>query len=149
MMVGLSPDSTITLDNCSILRKLKTSKGSYHNTSAYISDQARLIRTVTSTSLEKIVFMGKWGESQMGRTIDWLEPVKWEMVDRELCTLMDRLDDGVKLEVVFADGVLSCRGEFGRVGCEEAGGEYAMLLKGVRTRGGTVKVQKVEGEPHR
>ena len=80
----------------------------------------------------------------MGRTVEWLEPAKWEMVDRELCNLMGRLDDGVRLEVVFADGALSGKGEFGCVECEEAGGAYAMLLNGVRTRGGIVKVQKVE-----
>ena len=39
----------------------------------------------------------------MGRTIDWLEPAKWDMVDRELCNLMDRSNGEVRLEVVFAD----------------------------------------------
>jgi len=62
----------------------------------------------------------------------------------QLQRLIDRLDDGVKLEVVFAGGALSGRGEFECVGCEEVDGAYAMLLNGVRTRGGIVKVQRVE-----
>ena len=66
------------------------------------------------------------------------------MVDRELCELMDRLEDGIRLEVGFVDGVLSTSGEFRCVDCEGIGGVYDMLLNGVRTRGGTVKVQKVE-----
>ena len=69
------------------------------------------------------------------------------MADRELCSLMDRLDDGVKLEVVFADAALSAgRGEVGCGGCEEADRTHPMLLHGVRMRGGVVKVQiqKVE-----
>lgn len=80
----------------------------------------------------------------MGRTTAWLEPVKWEIVDRELCNLVDRLDDGVKLEVLFSDGALSGRGELQCVGCEEADDVHAMLLHGVKTKGGIVKVQKAK-----
>jgi hypothetical protein len=91
------------------------------------------------------VFSGKSDGSQLGRTDDWLEPAKWETVDRELCDLMDRLDGGVNLEVVFADGALAAGGGFECVRYE-SGGVYASLLDGVRTRGGIVKVhvQKVE-----
>lgn len=144
-MVGSLLGSIMTLENCSNLRKLRT-KGPYHNALGYISEQARLIRTITSTVLEKIIFSGKSDGSQLGsRTNDWLEPAKWEIVDRELCNLMDRLDGGVSLQVVFADGALAGGGRFGCVGCE-TGGAYASLLYGVRMRGGIVKVhvQKVE-----
>jgi hypothetical protein len=142
--VGFSLGSTITLENCSILRKLKT-KRPYHNTLAYINDQARLIRTITSPFLDTIVFLGKWDESQMGRAVtDWLEPARWEIVDEELFNLVGRLEDGVKLQVIFADGALSGRGGFEFEGCEEPGGIYASLLNGARARGAIVKVQKEE-----
>jgi len=109
----------------------------------YIEDQARLIRSVASPFLGQIIFVGKWEDSQMDRTVDWLEPVKWEMVDRELCDLMDRrLDGDVKLEVIFSDGALSR--EVKDVGCEQPSGAHDMLLNGVRTRGGVVKVQRTE-----
>ena len=82
----------------------------------------------------------------MGETIDWLEPSRWEIVDRELCNLMDRSDEGVKLQVFFADGKSSGGREFDCVGFEKvaAGSAYAMLLNGVMTRGGTVMIQRVE-----
>ena len=74
----------------------------------------------------------------MGRTTDRLEPVNWEIVDRELCSLMDRLDEEVKLEVVFADGALS------DASCKRTDGVHTMLLNGMRGRGGIVKVQQEE-----
>ena len=100
------PDPTITLGKSPMLRKLKT-RAPYNGMLAYIDDQTRIIRSVAPPFLGQIVFFGKWDESWMGRNIDWLEPAKWEMVDRELCNLMDRLDGEVGLEVVFADRVLS------------------------------------------
>ena len=78
----------------------------------------------------------------MDRTIDWLEPVKWETVDRELCDLMDRLDEEVKLEVVFADSALSAGHEGMDVSCERPDGPHRMLLDGVKRRGGIVKIQQ-------
>ena len=80
----------------------------------------------------------------MGGITKWLQPPKWEIVDRELCNLMDRLDDGVKLEVVFADGALSGRGEPECAGYERADRMHPMLLNGVKARGGIVKVQNAE-----
>ena len=77
----------------------------------------------------------------MGGTIDWLEPAKWEIVDRELCSLMDRLGEDVKLEVVFTD---SDGGEVKGADCEQADGAGTVLLNGVRTRGGVVKLQRAE-----
>ena len=78
----------------------------------------------------------------MDRTIDWLEPVKWETVDRELCDLMDRLDGEVKLEVVFADSALSAGHEVMDVSCERPDGPHSMLLDGAKRRGGVVKIQE-------
>ena len=78
----------------------------------------------------------------MGRTIDWLEPAKWEVVDRELCNLMDRLDRGVKLEVIFADGALSGGRETLGTSCEIAAGAHSTLLNGMKKRGGIVKIQR-------
>lgn len=80
----------------------------------------------------------------MGKAIDWLEPAKWEMVDRELCNLMDRLDEEARLEVVFADGVLSGGHEVVRAGCERVDGVHTMLLSGMKGRGGIVKIRRVE-----
>ena len=80
----------------------------------------------------------------MGRAINWLEPAKWEVVDRELCNLMDRLDEGVKLEVIFADGALSGGRKILGTGCELAGGAHSMLLNGAKKRGGIVKIQRGE-----
>jgi len=80
----------------------------------------------------------------MGRATDWLEPAKWEMVDRELCNLMDRLDDEVRLEVVFADGTLSGGHEAVGAGCEQVDGQHTALLGGVKRRGGIVKIRRVE-----
>jgi hypothetical protein len=109
---------------------------------AYIHDQARLLQTITSPLLTQIVFLGKWDDSQVGRTVDWLEPMKWEVVDRELCNLMDRLDKDVKLEVIFADGALS--GGRGILGtrCQLAAGAHSTLLNGMKKRGGIVKIQR-------
>jgi len=98
----------------------------------YISDQVRLIETVTSTSLEKIVFSYDWGATAV------LAYLEWETLDITLCKLMDRLDDGVTLEVLFADGWVSGTRPFKVVSCESVGGEYAELLKGVRKRKGIV-----------
>ncbi|KAF9646307.1 hypothetical protein BDM02DRAFT_3271080 [Thelephora ganbajun] len=134
---------TVTLENCPVLCRLKT-KAPYHGMLAYIDDQARLIQTVTSPFLSQIVFSGKWDDSQMGRATDWLEPVKWEMVDRELCNLMDRLDEEVEFEVVFADATSLGEDEFEDICCEQADSARAMLLNGVRTRGGVVKIQRTE-----
>jgi len=81
------------------------------------------------------------------RTKDWLEPVKWEVVDRELCNLMDRLDEEVRLEVVFADDwhwVLSAGCEVTGANCERADGPHSMLLNGVKRKGGVVKIQRGE-----
>lgn len=80
----------------------------------------------------------------MDRTIDWLEPVNWELVDRELCNLMERLDEEVKLEVVFADVALSGGDRVKGADREQADGMGAVLLSGMRTRGGIVKVQRAE-----
>ena len=77
-------------------------------------------------------------------TTDWLEPVYWEKVDRELCDLMDRLDEGVKLEVVFGDAASSGGDWVYGVGCEQSSDANAMLLNGVKVRGGVVKVQRAE-----
>ena len=76
--------------------------------------------------------------------VDWLEPVYWEEVDRELCDLMDRLDEEVKLEVVFGDAASSGGDEVHGVGCEQVGDASTMLLNGVKVRGGVVKVQRAE-----
>jgi len=78
----------------------------------------------------------------MGRNIDWLEPSKWEMVDRELCNLMDRLDGEVGLEVVFANRELS--GGYGLIGsgCERVAGACGVLLGGVKGRRDVVEVQR-------
>ena len=92
--------------------------------------------------------MGKWDESGMDGTIDWLEPVKWETVDRELCSLMDRLDEEVKLEVVFADAGLSGGREVEGAVCARADGAGTMLLNGVRARGGIVRIQREEKLRH-
>jgi len=78
----------------------------------------------------------------MDRTIDWLEPVEWGTVDRELCSLMDRLDEEVKLEVVFGDGALSAGHDVVGMDCERADGPHSMLLDGVKKRGGVVKIQQ-------
>ena len=114
----------------------------------YIDDQAKLIQTVTSPFLSQIAFLGKWDDDpHVDRTKDWLEPVKWEVVDRELCNLMDRLDEEVRLEVVFADDfhwVLSTGCEVMGVNCERADGPHRMLLNGVKGRGGVVKIQRGE-----
>jgi len=134
---------TITLENCPVLQKLKT-KAPYNGMLTYIDEQARLIQTITSPFLGQIVFFGKWDDSEMGMTIDWLEPVKWERVDGELCNLMDRLDEEVRLEVVFADAALSGGGEIKGAGCKQGDGAGAMLLNGVRTRGGVVKIQRAK-----
>ena len=80
----------------------------------------------------------------MDRAIDWLEPVKWETVDRELCDLMDRLDGEVKLEVVFADSALSAGHEVMGASCERPDGSHSMLLNGVKRRGGVVRIQQGE-----
>lgn len=141
--IGISPGSTVTLETCPILRKLRT-KAPYSGMLAYIDDQARLIRTVTSPFLTQIVFLGKWDDSQMDRSIDWLEPVNWETVDRELCDLMSRLDEEVKLEVVFADGGLPGSHEDVGASYERADGAHRMLLDGVKRRGGIVKIQQGE-----
>ena len=121
-----------------------TTKAPYKGMLAYIDEQARLIRTATSPFLGQVVFIGKWDDSQMDRTIDWLEPVKWELVDRELCNLMDRLDEEVKLEVVFADVALSGGDEVKGADCEQADGMGAVLLSGMRARGGIVKARRAE-----
>src|SRR5258707_9883942 len=97
---------------------------------AYIDEQARLIRTITSPFLRQIVFLGKLDDSQVDRTIGWLEPAIWEKVDGELCNLMDRLDEEVKLEVVFADAALSDGDDVHGVGCEQANNTSAGLLNG-------------------
>ena len=133
----------VTLEGCPILRKLKT-KAPYSGMLAYIDDQARLLRTVTSPLLTQIVFLGKWDDSQMGRAVDWLDPAKWGVVDRELCNLMDRLDEGVKLEVVFADGALSGGRKILGTRYELAVGARSTLLNGMRKRGGIVKIQRGE-----
>lgn len=137
--------SAVTLKNCPSLREVK-SKAPYSGNEmlAYIDGQAKLIQTVASPFLGRIVFLGKWHDPQMDRAVDWLEPANWEEVDRELCNLMDRLDEEVKLEVVFADAALSGGDEIEGVGCEQADGAGTMLLKGVKTRGGVVKVQQME-----
>lgn len=80
----------------------------------------------------------------MDRSIDWLEPVNWETVDRELCDLMSRLDEEVKLEVVFADGGLPGSHEDVGASYERADGAHRMLLDGVKRRGGIVKIQQGE-----
>ena len=136
-----SPGSPVTLENCPVLHKLKT-KAPYNGLLTYTDEQVRLIRTATSPFLGQIVFLGKWDDSQMDRTIDWLEPVSWENVDRELCNLMDRLDEEVKLEVVFADAVLSGGDDVKGVDCGRTDGVGATLLNGMRTRGGVVKIQR-------
>ena len=141
--IKISTGSTVTLENCPILRKLKT-KAPYNGMPAYINDQARLIQTVTSPFLGRIVFLGKWDGSQVGRTTDRLEPVNWEIVDRELCSLMDRLDEEVKLEVVFADGALSDGRGVTDANCKRTDSVHTMLLNGVRRRGGIVKIQQAE-----
>ena len=108
---------------------------------AYIDEQARLVQTVVSPFLGQIVYLGKWGNPQM--TTDWLEPVYWEKVDRELCDLMDRLDEEVKLDIVFVDAALSSMDGVHGVGYEQ-GNASSGLLSGVKTRGGVVKVQRAE-----
>jgi len=82
----------------------------------YIDKQARLVQTIISPLLGQIVFLGKWDDSQM--TTGWLEPMYWEKVNRELCSLMDRLDEGVKLEVIFGDTASSGGDAVHGVGCE-------------------------------
>jgi hypothetical protein len=139
----ISPRSAATLENCPILRKMKT-KAPFNGMLAYIDEQARLIQTVTSPFLGQIVFLGKFDDSEMDRPIDWLEPTKWERVDRELCDLMDRLDEEVKLEVVFADVALSGGDEDKGASCGQAGNADAVLLNGVRARGGVVKAQRAD-----
>jgi len=79
----------------------------------------------------------------MDRAIDWLEPANWEELDRELCSLMDRVDEEVKLEVTFADAALLDGDEVDSAGCEEENDPGMVLLNGVKMRGGTVKVQLV------
>jgi hypothetical protein len=141
--IGFSLDSMVTLENCPILRKM-TTKAPYTGMPAYISEQVRLVRTVTSPFLGQIFFLGKWDSSHMDGAVDWLEPVMWEMVDRELCDLMGRLDEEVKLEVVFAGVELSGGNEVKGADCERVDGTRTMLLNGVRTRGGVVKIQQAE-----
>lgn len=131
----------VTLEGCPVLRKLKT-KAPYSGMLAYIHDQARLLQTITSPLLTQIVFLGKWDDSLVGRTIDWLDPMKWEVVDRELCSLIDRLDKGVKLEIIFADGALSGGREILGTSCELAAGAHSTLLNGMRKRGGIVRIQR-------
>lgn len=80
----------------------------------------------------------------MDGTIDWLEPANWEIVDRELCNLMDRLDKEVTLEVVFADGALSGGHGIEGVGCEKVDSAHIMLLGGMRAKGGVVKIRREE-----
>jgi len=133
--------STVTLNNCPILRKLKTKAPLYSGMLAYIDDQARLIRSITSPFLAQIAFLGKWEDPQMNGIIDWLEPMKWEIVDRELCDLMDRLDEEVKLEAIFADGVSR---EVSGAGYEQPDGARSALLNGMRAKGGVVKIQREE-----
>ena len=77
-------------------------------------------------------------------TTDWLEPVYWEEVDRELCGLMDRLDGEVKLEVVFRDVALSGGDEVYGMGCEQIIDASTVLLSGMRIRGGGVKIRRAE-----
>ena len=138
---NLTLGPTITLENCPVLRKLKT-KAPCNGMLAYIDDQARLIQTVTSPFLSQIAFLGKWDDSHMDRTIDWLEPVEWGTVDRELCNLMDRLDEEVKLEVIFGDGALSAGHDVFGMDYERADGPHSTLLDGVKQRGGIVKIQQ-------
>ena len=78
-------------------------------------------------------------------SIGWPEPAKWEMVDRERCSLTDRPDEKVKLEVVFADLELSDRNEVNGAGCERTDSTRTMLLNGVRTRGGVEKIHQTNG----
>ena len=72
-------------------------------------------------------------------TIDWLEPVRWGAVDKELSELMGRFGEEVKSGVLSADWELSNGGEPECAGVGDVGGARAALLNGVRKKGGIVK----------
>jgi hypothetical protein len=139
-MIDFLPDSTVTLENRPNLHKM-TAKAPYTGMLAYFKEQARPVGTVRSPFLGQIAFLGTWNDTRIDGTIGWLEPAKWEMFDRELCSLMGRSDEKVKLEVVPADLELSDRN--GGTGCERADSTTTRLLNGVSTRGGVVKIQRV------